>query len=380
MSEDTDTGTGKGAPARDLSTPTIRDKALFEFLELLFYADPEPEHFPERVELNVVTGRSSEQLKSIVWTRQFAPIRAMVGEAANGNGKNGHGKTVGKPSKEQLVALSNHLLQQMQMDCDAGGHRRTYGVHAWSTAHGDQPIARFLKAMEPKGRYPRGENAEEEEDDGAPTDQRRLTRQVLDHQQKMFEMYAEALAGLVDRYSRDKDRDSSEIDRLHRKIAEKSDQLERALSLELDREERREWVRLRRETAQRGFQALETYGPGLMMSLMGKNKIIPGTVDDTPQVLEAFIKAASEQQLISAFGDWDETGCTKHGVLTPEQAMLFVKVSKGQIAPSEIDKLIPPNGSAAIDQEQYAKLTQIFSAEQLRPLQELIMKRSQQQK
>ncbi len=388
MSDETTTtenGGGKGPRGpreRDIATPVVKDEALLAFLEDLFYADPEPEQYPERIELNVVAGRYSEQLKSIVWTQQFAPIKA-TGEVL----KKSAGQA--KPSKERLVALSNLLLQRMQQDCDQCGHRRAYGVHAWSTSRGDEPYMRFLKTVDPKGRYSR-EGQEEEDGVGPLSERDRFLVQMSDQQRKMFEFYGEALAGLIDRYNRDKERDSSEIDRLHKQLSSKNEQLERALSLELDREERREWVRLRRQMADKGWAAVETYAPLLLASVVGKAKVIdspPAANDPTiVDALRGFLRMTGEggqltpEQAVAAFGDWDKATGTliTPGILTAEQSVILVHVATGQAPTSEIDRLIPPNGSNPITPQQLAALVKLFPMDQIAPLQQVFMKRNQQ--
>jgi hypothetical protein len=378
-----DNGTkGKREPSdRDVSTPVVKNEALFAFLEALFYGPPEPEQYPERVEVNVVAGRASEQLKATVWSQQFAPIKA-TGEVL----KRSTGQ--GKPSRERLAALSNLLLQSMQQDCDQCGKRRSYGVHAWSTVRGDNPYMRFLWTVDPKGRYPRGAAGGDEEDDLDAKD--RFVVQVMDQYRKMFEVHTEAMAGLVDRYNRDKERDSNEIDKLHRQKSAINEQLDRALSMELDREERREWVRLRRQMADRGWQALETYGPLLVGSLIGKNKVIdsPANANADAAVIESlrtFLKTTEEggtmtmQQAIAAFGDWDEKSgaLITAGALSAEQAGILLQVATGKVPVDAIDRLIPPRGPNAITPDQFIKLTQIFTREQLEPLRDLFMKRQQ---
>lgn len=378
MSDDLSTSSNGGSrqpPPTDLSSPTIRNRQLFDFLEALFYGvdDAEPEQYPERLELNVVAGRYSEQLKAIVWTQQFAPIKAPIESQRRGAGQ-------GKPSKERLVALSNYLMEQMQRDCDAYGHQRSYGVHAWSTSRGDNPYMRVLFSLRPKGIYPRDPDADDEEGDGK-LDNNKVLVQLMDQSRQMHEVQMTAIMGLIDRYNRDKERDSSEIDRLHRTRADMFDKLEKALSLELDREERREWQRLRRQVADKGWQVVETYGPALMAALIGKNKggnandpaALQGTVLDIAEVLLTFLKNSQEKQLVDAFGDWDSQRCIKQGVLTPDQAMILVHVAQRQMPVSELAKLTPPSGECAITPDQYMKLTEIFTPQQLAPLQQVFM-------
>lgn len=391
MSDETEApASGKKKQPADRSqgvTPIVRDQDLFEFLEQMFYGDPEPEQYPEKIELNVVAGRASEQLRAIVWTRQFAPIRATEEAIKRGAGSS-------KPSREVLVAMSNLILQKMQQDCDGSGSPRSYGVHAWSTAKGDIPYMRFLKRVTPKGRYPRegggggGGAGGDEGEDGEPMNrEQKFTLQLYGQQQKMAEMYGELVAGMIDRYSRDKDRDSNEIDKLHRQLAEKNDQLERALSLELEREERRETLKMKRQIAEKGWQAVETFAPMLISSFMGRKVIDTTAVDPNAEdisTLREFLKTTDEggrltmEQAHAAFGKWDTDTNTmmQPGILTSDQATILVLASQGRIPFPEIDKLLP-GGPYEVTMDQVMKLAKLFG-EQILPLQGIIAKRQQQ--
>lgn len=381
MSDDTDDestpkSNKKDPPDRSAAvTPVIKDQAIFEFLESLFYGDPEPEQFPERVELNIVSGRYSAKIEATIWVRPYAPIRA-TGEAVK------RGAGAAKPSREQLVALSNLLLEKMRRDCDEAGHARGYAVHAWSSSKSDGPYMVHPKRMSPSGRYAK-KSGDDDEEDGAPlTRDQKYVLQMMSQMKARDELQFEMITGLIDRYSRDKDRDSNEIDRLHRKLAEKNDQLERALSLELDREERRDAAKMRRQIAEKGWQAVETYGPMLVGSLM-KKPVVDGTVEPSSEVeaLRDFLKTKEEggqmtlQQAHDAFGDWNaETGeLNVPGVLQPEQSMVLVQVANGKLPLDKIDELMP-GGPLEITMEQGIRLMNVFGP-QLAPLQKIIAAR-----
>lgn len=368
----------KEGPDRNLTTPVVKDQALFEFLELLFYADPEPEQYPERIELNIVSGRYSSKVEATVWTKQFAPVKA-TGEAVK------RGAGAGKPSREQLVALSNYLLEQMRRNCNESGSTRMFAVHAWSTLRGDTPYMHVLKKMTPNGN--KAQDADENEIDGVPLNrEQKFALQLQTQSQKMFEMFGELMVGMVDRLNRDKERDSNEIDKLHRKLAEKNDQLERALSMELDREERREQLKMKRQMAEKGWEAVQKFGPMLMGSLIGNKKIIDAkTVPDDLTALREFLKTTDEggkmtlKQAHDAFGDWDPASGTLRtpGVLSVDQAVLLVQVANEAVPVDGLDKLMP-GGPLEITPEQGMQLMGIFG-EQLMVLQAVFSRRQQAQ-
>lgn len=368
----------KELPDRNATVPVVKDQALFEFIESLFYADPEPEQYPERVELNIVSGRYSSKIEATIWTKQFAPIKA-TGEAV----KKGAGAA--KPSREQIVAISNLLLENMRRNCNEGSTPRTYAVHAWSTLRGDTPYMTSIKKLTPSGN--RARNGEDEDEDGAPlTKEQKFVLQLFQQSQKNSEQVAEMVAGLLDRYSRDKDRDSNEIDKLHRKLAEKNDQLERALSMELDREERREQLKMKRQFAEKGWKAVEMFGPALMSSLIGKKPIIDAKTEPGEDVaaLRKFLRTTDEggtmtiAQAHAAFGDWDADNnvLITPGVLSVDQSMIIVRVAHEQLPTSELDKLMP-GGPLEVTNDQLMGLLNIFG-ESIMALQSIFTRRQQQ--
>jgi hypothetical protein len=376
---------GKGAPKEaynPAATPVINDEHLYEFLLALFYDDPEPEQFPEHVDLNIVSGKYSSKIEQTIWSKKFAPIRAEEYAVK-------HGAGAAKPNREQLAALSNLLLAKMRRDCDESGHARAYAVMAWSTSRSDSPYMSFPKKMAPAGRFARKPGEAEDEDEGL-TRGEKFVIQLYTQQQKMFELYGEMLAGLSDRYQRTEERDASEIEKLRKERHSLTEQLERALSLEQDREERRAAFRQKREIIDKGMNVLETYGPSLASSLIGggKKDIINGSAEtsDEAEALRNFLRTTDEggsltqKQMIDAFGDWDEnTGrLTTPGVLAPEQVLIVVMVSKGQTPPDELDKLMP-GGPLEITQPQLMQLVRVFGAqiEQLKKIFDMRMQKRQ---
>src|SRR6185369_9513254 len=344
MSDNTEEESGgkkKGKPTdRDkaLIEPVIKDQALFEFLELLFYDDPEPAHYPDRIEVNVVKGRDKGQLTSTVLSLPFAPVKASKEAIAQGAGQ-------GKPSREKLVALSNRILHAMQLDCDASRSRQCYGVHAWCHSRGDDPYMRFLKHCEPKGKYPR----EGQEDDEDETYEKRFVAQVMRHQEQMVSLLGAGYEGHSDRQDRMSERLLRRNEYLESRIDKLLDIVERSLSLEAERKERLEWAKLKTHAARQGLDFALAMAPPLINQLTGK-PILPTT--DTPETiaLKNFLKTEqeggllTEEQVNAAFGRWDDTpehNLVAPGVLTLDQATVLFHVAYGKLPADELNKLMP---------------------------------------
>jgi hypothetical protein len=373
-----------GEPPASLETPTVRDQRIFDWLEAVFYGidDEEPEQNPERISLDIVSGRASQTVESTVWEQQYAAIKAIPEESTKRSAR------YGKPNKERLVALSNFILNQMQDNCDECGRKRTYALHAWSFNRAERPYMQLLRTLQPKGRKPVKAELLDDEDldlDGEPlSHDRRFILRLFAETQKMFAMNSEVMVQIVDRFNRNEERLMTENDRLHRTITQKNEQLERSLSLQDERDEKREWRRLRREMAEKTWDAVETYGPLLAGKLLSGKKPAPHPSDAADiEVLRKFLRTTDEggsltpQQLITALGDWNKEGCVKPGILAPVQALILVHVAQGNTAPSDLDKLLP-GGEHAIEARQFMALQGVFSPEQLEPLRDMITRRMTQ--
>ncbi|HKW48700.1 MAG TPA: hypothetical protein VJN70_14725 [Gemmatimonadaceae bacterium] len=344
--------------------PVVKDHSLFEFLELLFYDEPEPANFPERIEVNTVNGRQKEKLTSIVMSLPFAPILTS-GDATK------RGIPQGKPSREKLVVYSNRILHAMQRDCDESRQRQCYGVHAWHHGRGDDPYMRYLKYCEPKGRYPKeDQNSDEDE----PIEKRH-SLQMMGHHEKLFSLYGGAFEGILDRIDRVLERQDARIERQDARIEKQAEMLERALSLEAERHEKLEWSKLKAKGVEKALEFGIAMAPPLINQLVGK-PVLP--TNDTPETitLKNFFRTVDQggsmtkEQAVQAFGEFDDTThvLVRPGVLSQEQSTVLFDVATGNQPPDALDKLMPGSGPLGITQEQALALQQVFSLEQIAPL------------
>ena len=363
MTDDTeeDSSNGKRRSDRDKAqvVPVCKDEELLEWFEALFYDEPEVAHFPERVEVHTLSGRYLQKyeklIEQIVWTPQ----------TTKKDGKQVLNER--KPSKEKLLATTNKLIHKMQSECDNTGKTLVFGIFAWHFSRGDEPYSTISRRYSPRGRHVKDGT----EEDMGP--EKLFANQILGHQAQMVGMIGAAWEGITDRDNRTIEQLLARIKHLEEQLEKKSEQLERALSNEIDRDERRQWVAFKIKSAEKGLNLVEGIAPPLITKLVGNNAI-PGQSPEAV-ALKNFFKTVEEggmltkEQADKAIGIWDETNqcISKPGVLSQGQSQILFQVAYGQAPPEELDKLLP-GGILAVSMEQLARLQQIFPLEQIAPL------------
>ena len=352
--------------------PTDRDKAqvdvlvsdqeFFEWLEQLFYAEPEVAHFPEKIEILVMQGTAKRTFGECLKIIPFAPKKAISRKAAEEVGVQYMGD--GKPSREKLVHLVNQLVHHMRRDCDASGKPQTYSICAWHGAMSEEPYDRLPRTYKPRGQYPKaGDGLSDDED--MPME-KRFGIQVLDHQKQMVGLLGAGYEGMMDRYDRSHERDAAEIERLRNENQNLREQLNRALSLQIEQDERRQWLALRNKATDKALNLVESFGTPLVGKLIGKSEVAEVIT------LKNFLRSTEEggqltaQQAVATFGDWDnETNTLRSaGILTRPQGEIIFRVAFSQIHIDELDKLLP-GGELEVTTDQFTQLQQIFSMEQI---------------
>lgn len=377
MSDEVETTNGKqGRDDRDraLIDPVPKDAAFFEWLEKLFYDDPEVAHFPEVIDCRPVSGKHCEKLGPYIFKKTFAPIKASE-EAVK--------KSVGvkKPSREKLISMSNEILFLMQKDCDESRRVQTYGVHVWHFSLGDEPYMRYLKHCKPHGRYGKMDGNGSDDDEVLTTEQR-FGVQVLGHQEKMFGLYGGAFEGMLDRFDRLIERSYDRIEKQDAVIQRQAEMLERALSQEAERAEKVKWMEIKAKAADKALEFGFAVAPPMLNSLIGK-PIIPNAETAESITLKNFFKTVEDggsltkSQADTAFGVWDENNknLVKQGILSHSQSEILFQVGYGQRHTDELDKIMP-GGPMGISKDQIAALLKIFPMEQLAPLMILFESRS----
>jgi hypothetical protein len=370
--------------------PVPKNKDFFEWFEKLFDG---ASHFPEKIDVRIVSGRYNERLGPTIKQIPFAPIPKVSKRAKEEEGETVASGT-GRPTREQLVNLTNEILFLIQRDCDQSRRATVYSVMASHFSRDPEPYERWIFRLTPQGVHggkdPRDEDGDEDEDDeygGSPS--KKYAVQKLRHDETMFQLYGGALEGLVDRQDRALEREAATNERLRQSNERLLDMVEKLQSAQHQRALDHQWNELKIRSVEKGLDLFVGLAPPLLNQLTGK-QVIP--TKDTPEsiTLKAFFKHVNEggklteEQAIRAFGRYEATGEQKllqEGVLKEDQVKLLWAVAHGSAPVDELDRLLP-GGSMPVSQEQLVQLQQIFTTEQLTPIVALIgmrMQRKQQQ-
>lgn len=369
---------GKRKTDRDKEQPPLlpRDEEFFLWLEKLFYDEPEPAHFPEKLEICIMQGPKKDRYGPTLDTFPFAPKKATKAEREAGAGQ-------AKPTRERLVSLSNELLRWMQRHTNELKRPFTFGVCAIHTSISDEPYSLFCKSFQSTAKG--GPDGDDDEDELGQ--EKRFGTQILRHQEQMVSLFGSGYEGMIDRYERDSERKSKRIEQLEDRQMKLMDMMERALSLEEDRIRKRKWDDLAIGAAQKGIDLGTQLLPVAVNQLTGKTVLPTGDTAETI-ALKTFFKTKEEGGLLTleqanaafgVYGDPPDLKLVTPGVLTPEQLDILAGVAQNRRPPDDLDKLIPggPSPDTQISQEQLVSLTKIFPMEQIAPIQILFTARYQ---
>ena len=340
--------------------PIPKSVLLFEWLEKLFDGGSQ---FPEMISCRVVSGQRYERLGP--------PIKQIIFPAK-----------ATKPSRGELVALSNELVGLMQRDADIQRRRIVYGLHVSHKLRDPDFYERYLYACDPSPLHA-GEGVPRPMDDESPVErtlEAQFAVQAMGHMERMFALYGGGFEGLLDRMDRVNEQQAQAITKKDERIEKLSDMLERALSHEEERREKREWSLLKIRSVEKAVELGLTMAPPLLNQIAGR-KLIETSDSQEAITLRNFFKKKveggqlTEEQAVLAFGSDDG----KPGVLAFEQTKLLFDVAHCRAPVEELDKLLP-GGSLEITQEQVMALTTRcgFALDQLAPLHTIFAARTKQ--
>lgn len=369
MSDETDDNSNgkkdRGERVRVEPTPSNPDFA--EWVEKLFYDEPEVMHCPEHIDLCVVSGRNCDKIGRILTSKHYAPSTASEEATKKMPGK------LRKPTKAQIVALSNEFLRLAQVDCDQSGKSTVYGVFAWHMAVGADPYASRIIRCRPSGRYAKEGATEDDED--LPIE-KRFSLQSMKHLENMISLLAAGFDGIMDRQDRLNESLMRDNERLRARNNEQQDIMEKLRSNEVEREDRRLMAKLKEEGLRRGLDLASVVIPPLVNQLVGK-PVVPAENLEIITLREFFKITGqggkfTQEQALAMFGNWDDSvdppRCLQPGILTKDQANLIIGIVQGELSPDELDKLIAPDSPLCVSPEQAMALQQHFKMEQLAPI------------
>lgn len=339
------------------------DEGLFNFLLEVFnlapnYASPgkvkdEPDVFPERITLRqcVIREDGREDVGSLLFGKEWKPTVSP------------------QPKVEELVGLSNLLVQKAQHDCSQSGRRRLYTLQAHHAGKSAEPFARYLLSLTPGSKelamLP-------DEDEGTST--KALLRELYrdrrfqqEHTARMFEQYHQAMDGLIARYEQrlaTSESANAELLKTHMELIRVREEM---LDKKLTRELRADRERFFQQKIQKGVDLLEgVVLPVIAHRLAGNTgpirPNIPGGEESPQQPLRDFVAALSEEQALAFFGDVDLTTgrSLSPGLLDAAQVVIVLEALKGNPPPSRIAELV-----RSIKPEQVRKAQTILHPDQL---------------
>lgn len=334
---------------------------LFEFIERLFEGNDQK---PERIELRQAYGQGARQYGTTIIHKEFR---------ANAP----------KPTREQMVTMSNEFLNAAQQNCDALGKKHHYAIVARHFAKSDGYYAAYLVSMVPKQRpgdheaYLNGE-----EDEGATGDEKRRNA-LLDYslahlkegnENRRWEQdqFSTAIGNLFERYESIIEKSFARIEHLESRYLDFFKASEEALSKKQERELAAEREKFKMAMMQSGFEFLKQMAPVAVNQLTGK-QTIPTEKTAESIAVHSFLEGLTEQQGVGLFGEIRD-GMPAGGIFTPAQAAIFFAVAACKAPPSELDRLLD-GGDHAIESEQLMKAQTVVSAQQFMPLVALVMNR-----
>jgi hypothetical protein len=257
-----------------------------------------------------------------------------------------------------------------------------YGVHLIHFMRSDEPYERWQLKKTPAVAKSRGEieldGLEDEEGGGT---QMRVETQRLGHHERMFSMMGGMLESIIDRQDRIIERQEQAIAQRDHRYESMMEVVERARSLEHERNKDRQNHDLRMRAVEKGMNLLEGLAPNFLAMLSGNKSTANGSIIETPQsmTLKLFFKhqkdggQMTDKQLDDAFGMYDDSSEMKlirPGVLSLEQGKILHDVASLRVPANDLEKLLPGE-RMGLTQEQLVQLQQIFG-DQLIPVMAMV--------
>lgn len=336
---------------------------FFEFLEKLFDGSDQK---PEKLELRQAFGPGARKYGTTIVVKDYK---------ANAP----------KPSREQLVSLSNEFVNLAQQNCDAIGKAHKYVVLAKHFAKSDTYYAAWILALRPKQRPGDEHEADADDDEETSRDQKHrdsflaytldTLKESNENRRWEQDQFSTAIGHLFERYEHIIEKSFSRIEHLEARYLDFFKAAEEALSKKQDRDLAAEREKFKMGLMQSGFDFLKQMAPVAVNQLTGK-QTIPTEKTAESIAVHSFLEGLSEQQGVALFGPF-ENGAPVGAIFTPSQAAIFFAVAECKAPPSELDRLLD-GGDHAITTEQIGKAQTVVSSQQFMPLVALVMGRKKQ--
>lgn len=348
----------KGKPQRQGSV-SADDPDLVEWFNRLWAR----KEYPERAELYQVFGARKLDRGELVWHEDFKGNNA--------------------PSIEEVTRMCNELLEAAQHDVDAARREGFFQISVRDRSRSGQPLTRRVGPLQPKRTYAvtRDGDLRHVGGSGEPDDEDLrfgpMTLAALKeaHEQVKWDKTRNdrVLGDVLQLLQQELNENRKLLGTLFGERMRDFVALQDALDRKDEREEAREWRKMKRELARDGLRTARSVFPMLFDRRSAPERVQSeveeaGEVDEvseapTPRpgvrdygdslerkACEDLLKDVEDTGLSAAlFGDWD-TGPdgkprqAKAGVFSAEQLRVIAGVSRGKLAASALDALLPDSG------------------------------------
>jgi hypothetical protein len=324
--------------------PVPKSIEFFDWLEALFDG---MNQFPEKLAWMVVEGkkldRPGPQIDSVIY-RPKSP----------------------KPSREEMVKLCNKIIADCQYDCDVQRRPVTYQVQALHFAKDSDYYARKLIGCAPRP-LGSGHPAARENEEDEISAEKQLSAQIMKHQEAMVPLLGQGFEGIIDRMDRIIARQQTRITELELRCNQQADMIERLQSLKEERDRRGKWDDLKLKSTEQGLGMLMSIAPPMLNQIMGK-PVVPTNQSLEAITLRNFVNSLKQEQAEALLGKWDNGKLLEPGLLTEDQASIFIYVSLCQMDVDRLDELLPGGPHEITNEQMMGVLERGIAMEQLMPL------------
>lgn len=326
--------------------PVPTNLAFFEWLDALFDGQNQ---FPEKIVWQVVEGKKRDRLGPVVDQIVYRPKSQ-------------------KPTREELVKLSNKIIADCQYDCSIQRRPVMYQISALHYAKDSNYYARRLLEFEPQRLGSGHPDPRENDDDDEQTSiEKSIPNQIMRHQESMVPIVIDGYQGVMATMERLVARQASRITELEERCNKQADMIERLQSLKEERDRRAKWDDLKLKSVEKGVGFLMEVAPPMLNQIMGKS-VVPTSQSLEAITLRNFINGLALEQAEALLGKWDEGKCTARGILSEDQASIFINVSLCQMPVERLDDLLPGGQFEVTNEQMMTVLQQGIQMEQLMPL------------
>lgn len=286
-----------------------------------------------------------------------------------------------RPTREEIVALSNRFIDDAQNNCNAVGKPHRYGILAKNHIKAADYYAVFVIALKPTQAAEYDPNAQEDDEDIVSDSKRRdsFLSHTLEHLKASDEnerwrqdQHSQATGDLLTKYAELASilvAQNMSLMQEHRELFKTADE---ALSKKTEREILQEKERFKQTLMIDAFSFLKACVPVAIARIEGK---APQKGEESSESLavKAFLEGLTEDQAKVLFGNITNGQLVGDGIFRREQVEVFAGVAELRLPASELERLI--SGDLGISPEQISAVQSHCTMKQLQPLMAVVMAR-----